>query len=725
MVIDQMHAYRVEEEVLSGREIEEAVDVLGGWAAGNLEEAMTTLAAMKGEKETEERTETISGVEELSKKVKGVLDRLAHWREFAAREVDLDPVAWDEDHLTLILSPSAPTPHPTTAHQTDESERAKRERDVVLKRLEDVRNECLKRVEELEDGEEVRGVGVSLKLRRDQLRVLENAVTGARREVGVLVGKVLELTEKVDAPHVREREEESLRLTLKSFEESIGRFGGWRRGVEDLLKETMELREETLQHLCGCIKLTDATAAATHTHTDPLFETYFQKYQPLSSKKDDQKELSDDEIVKETEKEFAIIRERLASLGPTRTPPASIGGGVPPYNPDEAVFPILGRAERLKDSLQKAGWTEDLRKKSGVGIRDVKDLDEDERLRIYQNLGTPIREPFPLPPTPPTRLPLPARRTVAVPSTERTYRIPIEFDAVNRGPPYHPLNGLQRSRARPPVVRRHTAGQQQGHQHVTPPAKQPQQQKREIKVVKQDTDTKPLSKPERIRQSILNVLRGLTVGSAGFEAPLIYDEGSGVVWPGIALKAQEEHEGDSKDKQHGKKEGEQKREGSHPYPQQRKPSQKRNAHNQPESRKTSFATALEGFSGDRNISGPAGRVGGASGTGFGIRRVPVAERYGPRHPLAREVEIRYESGTTTTDDSGSGTTPSSTGEINSVIERTSEEVRLQNQGRSKYDGGDVARFVEVMDIDVEGEAEEGDKGVRDKIRGIAEEIEML
>ena len=97
-----------------------------------------------------------------------------------------------QDHLHLILTPSNPA-IPATSSQTDESQRAKRERDVVLKRLEEVRNECLKRVEELEDEEELRGVGggVSLKVRRDQLRVLEGAVSGARKEVGVLVGKVL------------------------------------------------------------------------------------------------------------------------------------------------------------------------------------------------------------------------------------------------------------------------------------------------------------------------------------------------------------------------------------------------------------------------------------------------------------------------------------------------------------------------------------------------------
>ncbi|KAJ3134751.1 Rhophilin, Rho GTPase binding protein [Geranomyces variabilis] len=267
-----------------------------------------------------------------------------------------DVAAYTEDDIKNIL-PFGTTgllqPDTDSSSSTPQLDAARRERDMVLRKLGWLRRTCEEHVADIERlhandkdpggalGSTAMSIDVhsAIQSRHEQLRVVEEALKTVRREKNGLLTKIEHLSSLIKAVSHDRMDATQIRQVVEKLLAAMSRYREWRSKVEDEVQRGMRVREDSCRLLVRCLLLPrdggsgDGDAANIEAFPvndgaprDPLFAQ--------------------------------LMHEAKSALAGGDDSCVGIGAGaptLPPFNPDVTSSETLTRLVQLRSALSASG----------------------------------------------------------------------------------------------------------------------------------------------------------------------------------------------------------------------------------------------------------------------------------------------------------------------------------------------------------------------------------
>ncbi|KAJ3176324.1 Rhophilin, Rho GTPase binding protein [Geranomyces variabilis] len=267
-----------------------------------------------------------------------------------------DVAAYTEDDIKNIL-PFGTTgllqPDTDSSSSTPQLDAARKERDMVLRKLDWLRRTCNEHVADIErlhandkdPGGALGSTAVSIDVhsaiqsRHEQLRVIEEALKTVRREKNGLLTKIEHLSSLIRAVSHDRMDAIQTRQVVEKLLAAISRYREWRSKVEDEIQRGMRVREDSCRLLVRCLLLPrdGGSGDGDATNVEPLPAKHGEPRDPLFSQ---------------------FMHEAKSALAGGDDSFVGISAGastVPPFNPSVSSSATLTRLVELRSALSASG----------------------------------------------------------------------------------------------------------------------------------------------------------------------------------------------------------------------------------------------------------------------------------------------------------------------------------------------------------------------------------
>ncbi|KAJ3163710.1 Rhophilin, Rho GTPase binding protein [Geranomyces michiganensis] len=271
-----------------------------------------------------------------------------------------DVAAYTEDDIKNIL-PFGNTGllQPDADSTSPQIEAARKERDMVLRKLEWLRRTCDEHVADIErlhasdkdPGGTIGSTAVSIDVhsaiqsRHEQLRVVEEALKTVRREKNGLLTKVEHLSNLIRVAAHGRMDATQTRQVVEKLLAAMSRYREWRSKIEDEIHRGIRVREDSCRLLVRCLLL--PRGGGPGNDGGPADKGLADVDAPLPNEGQSRDPLFGQ-----------FLHEAKSALAGGGDPFIGVGAGaptVPPFNPDVSSSETLTRLVELRSALAATG----------------------------------------------------------------------------------------------------------------------------------------------------------------------------------------------------------------------------------------------------------------------------------------------------------------------------------------------------------------------------------